>query len=73
MHTPREKEILSHVVSGKQNKQIAFDLQITVKTVKAHRTRAMRKMGAKTLAELVHFAGLLEPRDDSLRRAKEMG
>jgi FixJ family two-component response regulator len=57
--TLREREILNHVVTGKLNKQIAFDLQITEKTVKTHRSRAMRKMGAKTLAELVHFAEVL--------------
>jgi FixJ family two-component response regulator len=57
--THREREILSQVVSGKLNKQIAFDLRITEKTVKTHRSRAMRKMGAKSLAELVHFAEVL--------------
>jgi FixJ family two-component response regulator len=57
--THREREILSHVVSGELNKQIAFDLRITEKTVKTHRSRAMRKMGATSLAELVHFTEVL--------------
>jgi FixJ family two-component response regulator len=51
--TPREHQVLGHVVFGRLNKQIAADLGITEKTIKVHRARAMEKMGVRTLAELV--------------------
>jgi FixJ family two-component response regulator len=51
--TPREHEVLEHVVTGRLNKQIAADLGITEKTIKVHRARAMEKMGVSTLADLV--------------------
>jgi two-component system response regulator FixJ len=51
--TPREHQVLRHVVDGRLNKQIAADLGIAEKTVKVHRARAMEKMGVGTLAELV--------------------
>lgn len=51
--TPREHQVLDHVVTGRLNKQIAADLGITEKTIKVHRARAMEKMGVTTLAELV--------------------
>lgn len=51
--TPREHQVLDHVVIGRLNKQIAADLGITEKTIKVHRARAMEKMGVSTLAELV--------------------
>jgi FixJ family two-component response regulator len=51
--TPREHQVLEHVVTGRLNKQIAADLGITEKTIKVHRARAMEKMGVHTLAELV--------------------
>jgi FixJ family two-component response regulator len=51
--TPREHEVLEHVIIGRLNKQIAADLGITEKTIKVHRARAMEKMGVGTLAELV--------------------
>jgi FixJ family two-component response regulator len=51
--TPREHEVLQHVVLGRLNKQIAADLGIAEKTIKVHRARAMEKMGVATLAELV--------------------
>ena len=54
--TPREREVFSLVVSGLLNKQAAFDLGITEKTVKVHRARVMQKMGAQSLADLVRFA-----------------
>jgi FixJ family two-component response regulator len=62
--TPREREVLEGVVAGKLNKQIAGDLGIVEKTVKVHRHRVMEKMGASSLAELVHTldrAGLRRP------------
>ena len=62
--TPREREIMALVVRGRMNKQIADDLNVSEITVKAHRGRVMRKMGAKSLAELVRMAdrlGMLKP------------
>jgi FixJ family two-component response regulator len=54
--TPREREVLDGVVAGRLNKQIGGDLGISEKTVKVHRGRVMEKMGAASLAELVHIA-----------------
>jgi FixJ family two-component response regulator len=54
--TPREREVLAHVVGGKLNKQIAFDLGISERTVKAHRGSIMDKLCAESVAELVRFA-----------------
>ena len=51
--TQREREVMDLVVAGKLNKQIADDLNISMKTVEAHRARVMEKMGVRTLAELV--------------------
>ncbi|MDL9997518.1 response regulator [Variovorax sp. J22P240] len=60
--SPREREILAHVVRGRLNKQIAGDLLIAEQTVKQHRGRVMDKMGVRSVAELVlacEAAGLL--------------
>jgi len=57
--TPRELEIFGLVVSGMLNKQVAFDLGISEKTVKVHRARVMEKMGAQSLPDLVRFAAKL--------------
>lgn len=54
--TPRELEVLSHVVVGKANKLIAYELGTVEKTIKVHRARAMEKMQARSLAELVRLA-----------------
>jgi len=56
--TPRELQVLRHVVSGKINKQIAADLGTAEKTIKVHRSRVMRKMHAGSLVELVKLASL---------------
>lgn len=53
--TPREKEILSRVVSGLANKNIAYDLQISPRTVEVHRANIMHKMRAHSLPELVRM------------------
>lgn len=53
--SPREREVMDNVIRGRLNKQIASDLAIGVKTVKVHRSRAMSKMGVRSVAELVHL------------------
>ena len=58
--TPREREILPLVVSGRPNKQIAADLGTSEITVKVHRASVMRKMQAEYLADLVSMAGRLD-------------
>jgi FixJ family two-component response regulator len=57
--TPREREVMAHVVTGIMNKQIAAQLGISDITVKVHRASVVRKMGAKSLAELVRMADAL--------------
>jgi FixJ family two-component response regulator len=57
--TPREREVLTHVVNGKMNKQIAASLGAAEKTVKVHRGRVMRKMHVRSVAELVLIASQL--------------
>jgi FixJ family two-component response regulator len=59
--TPRERQVMAHVVSGRLNKQIAADLGTSEITVKVHRQRVMRKMQAESLAELVRLAARIEP------------
>jgi len=59
--TPREHEVFSLVVTGMLNKQIAFDLGMSEKTVKVHRARVMQKMKAESLADLVRMAEKVSP------------
>ena len=54
--TPREYEILTYVITGMLNKQIAYDLDISEKTVKVHRGRVMEKLGVDSVAELVRLS-----------------
>jgi FixJ family two-component response regulator len=65
--TPREYEVLTYVITGMLNKQIAYALNITEKTVIVHRGRAMEKMSVVSVAELVRLASKvgLEPADFS--------
>lgn len=51
--TRREHEVLTHVIAGRLNKQIAFDLGTAEKTVKVHRGRVMEKLGVRSVVELV--------------------
>jgi two-component system response regulator TtrR len=53
--SPREREVLDLVIAGKMNKTIADAMNISIKTVEAHRAKVMDKMGAKSLAELVQL------------------
>lgn len=57
--TPREREVLDEVVSGRLNKQIADRLGAAEKTIKVHRGRVMNKMGARSVAELVTLVNRL--------------
>ncbi len=66
--TPRERQVFSLIVRGKINKQIAYELGTTERTVKAHRHRVMEKMQVHSLAELVSNAerlGILDRGHDS--------
>jgi DNA-binding NarL/FixJ family response regulator len=54
--TPRERQVFDLVVRGKFNKQIAFELGPTERTIKAHRHMVMEKMDVRSLAELVLIA-----------------
>ncbi len=51
--TPRERQVLRAVAQGRLNKQIAYDLGISIVTVKLHRSSVMRKMQAKSVGELI--------------------
>jgi FixJ family two-component response regulator len=57
--TPREREVLAHVIAGKRNKVIAAEIGTTEKTVKVHRGRIMEKMRVRSVAELVRAADKL--------------
>lgn len=66
--TPRERQVFNLIVRGKINKQIAYELGTTERTVKAHRHQVMEKMQVHYLAELVSNAerlGMLDPSRDS--------
>ena len=54
--TPRERQVLERVVTGRQSKIIAFELGISVRTVENHRARIMGKMEAESVSHLVRMA-----------------
>jgi FixJ family two-component response regulator len=61
--TPREREVLRHIVAGQLNKQIAYDLGTVEKTIKFHRSSIMKKLGVRAVADLVRMtekAGIAE-------------
>jgi FixJ family two-component response regulator len=63
--TPRETEVMRRVVRGQANKVIAMDLGVSQRTVELHRARVMRKLGMRSLAELVHNVGKLTATDEA--------
>jgi FixJ family two-component response regulator len=63
----REQQVMLLVTAGKMNKQIAGDLSISEITVKIHRGAAMRKMNARTLADLVRMAETMKPKQPWMR------
>ncbi|MBI1370982.1 MAG: response regulator [Planctomycetes bacterium] len=71
--TPREREVLAHLICGKLNRQIAADLGTVEKTIKVHRARVMQKMKAGSIAELVRIALVLgiEPADSGASGASK--
>jgi FixJ family two-component response regulator len=64
--TPREQQVIGFVTAGLMNKQIAAELGVSEITVKVHRGSVMKKMQARSLADLVRMADAL-----GLRRAKQ--
>jgi FixJ family two-component response regulator len=60
--TAREREVMAFVTAGLMNKQIAAEMGVSEITVKIHRGHAMKKMGARSLADLVRMAEALEVR-----------
>jgi FixJ family two-component response regulator len=65
--SPREQQVMMLVTTGKMNKQVAGDLGLSEITVKIHRAAAMRKMGARTLADLVRMADALKQKSSQQR------
>jgi len=57
--TPREREIMALVASGLMSKQIAAQIGLSEITVKVHRSHLMKKMGARSVAELIRMAEAL--------------
>ena len=57
----REQQVMLLVTTGKMNKQVAGDLGLSEITVKTHRGAVMRKMGARTLADLIRMADVINP------------
>jgi FixJ family two-component response regulator len=59
--TSRERDVFALVVAGRMNKEIAAELGTAEQTIKQHRGRVMRKLGARSVADLVHLAERLTP------------
>ena len=71
--TQREREVMSLVATGLMNKQVAGELGLSEITVKIHRGQVMRKMGARSLADLVRMAELLGVYPGQSRSRSETG
>jgi RNA polymerase sigma factor (sigma-70 family) len=70
--TPRERQVFCLVVSGMINKEAAWELGISEKTIKVHRARVVRKMRARSLPDLVRMAGVLGiPAGESLSHSTD--
>lgn len=54
--TPREREVVKLLAEGKSNKEVAAVLEISVKTVEAHRANLLHKLNLSSLSDLVHYA-----------------
>lgn len=61
----REREVFEHVAVGQMNKAIAMDMEISERTVEVHRSQVMKKLGVRTLAQLVRIKIEAERLDDS--------
>jgi FixJ family two-component response regulator len=59
--TARERDVFERVVAGRMNKEIAAELGTAEQTIKQHRGRVMQKLGARSIADLVHLAERLAP------------
>jgi FixJ family two-component response regulator len=59
--TPRERQVLTLLVKGRMNKQVACELGIAEKTIKVHRARVMEKMATRSLVELVRVTDKVPP------------
>ena len=71
--TLRERQVMALVVSGRLNKQVGGELDISEITVKAHRGQAMQKMKANSVADLVKMAGRLRLAESPAKRAAALG
>jgi FixJ family two-component response regulator len=73
--TPREAEVLTYVISGHPNKKIAWHLGTTEKTIKVHRSRMLRKMEVRFIANLIRLAELagIEPYSDKNSKSSLSG
>lgn len=68
--TPRENEVFALVIRGKLNKQIAFELHASERTIKAHRHNVMQKLQVRSVAELVSLAERLVPPTAEPRKSR---
>jgi DNA-binding NarL/FixJ family response regulator len=62
--TPRQRDVLKRIAEGRSTKEIAFDLNLSVKTVETHRAQIMDRLGIRDVAGLVRYAmraGLVPP------------
>ena len=57
--TPREREVFAHLISGQLNKQVAFDLGTSERTIKAHRHSIMQKLEAESVVDLIRVSSEL--------------
>ncbi|HEY0504138.1 MAG TPA: response regulator [Lysobacter sp.] len=65
--TPRELEVVPHLLAGRLNKQIAADLGVSEKTVKVHRSRILHKLHVRSLVDLVRFMSRVEPTPEPMQ------